>query len=114
EASGSASFETARAIAAVLEVDVASLRAPAEVTQPQLSPGLFGKLRYAGLAASLFVALGLFIARDATAGEVMLDVTLELNNQKLGQHQLIANEGKSAEIKLEKQVRVFVNPIVTS
>ena len=64
--------------------------------------------------ASLLVALGLFIARVATAGEVMLDVTLELNDQKLGQHQMVATEGKSAEIRLDKQVRILVNPIVTS
>jgi transcriptional regulator with XRE-family HTH domain len=109
ESTGSASFETARALAAIFEVDIGTLRLPGEIRS-----WTFSRLRYVGIAASLFVALGLFITRDATAGEVMLDVVLELNNEKLGQHQLVANEGKSAEIRLEGQVRLLVNPIVTS
>jgi hypothetical protein len=64
-------------------------------------------------AATLVLALGAFFMRDAGAGEVMLEVTLEINDEKLGQHQIVATEGKSAQIKLEKQVRVSVNPIVT-
>ena len=68
------------------------------------------KIRF---AAALVLAFGAFVMRDARAGEVLLDVTLELNDEKLGQHQIVANEGKSAEIRLEKQVRVSVNPIVT-
>ena len=51
--------------------------------------------------------------RDAHAGEVMLDVGLTLNKEKLSQSQVVATEGKSAEIRLEGQMRLFVNPIVT-
>jgi transcriptional regulator with XRE-family HTH domain len=116
ETSGSASFETAKAMAAVLELEVAALRAPAEASQqatPEHRREVWG-LRYLGVAASLLIALGVFLMRDAVAGEVMLVVALELNNEKLGQHQLMANEGKSAEIRLEGQVRLLVNPMVTS
>ena len=115
ETAGSASFETAKSLAAVLELEVTELRAPAE-TLPQGTPGprreVWG-LRYLGVAATLLIALGAFFMRDAVAGEVMLDVALELNNEKIGQHQLVANEGKSAEIRLEGQVRLLVNPMVT-
>lgn len=110
ESSGCASFETAKAIAAVLELELPALHAPAAVERRPLWRGV----RYFGLAASLILALGIFFMRDAVAGEVMLDIALELNNEKLGQHQLVANEGKSAEIRLEGQLRLFVNPIVTS
>ncbi len=72
-----------------------------------------GKCRYLGIAASLLVACGALFVRDAHAGEVMLEVAITLNNEKLGQHQQVATEGKSAEIRLEGQVRLFVNPIVT-
>ena len=116
ETSGSASFETAKSLAAVLELEVAALRAPAEASQqatPEHRREVWG-LRYLGVAASLLIALGVFFMRDAVAGEVMLVVALELNNEKLGQHQLVANEGKSAEIRLEGQVRLLVNPMVTS
>jgi len=51
--------------------------------------------------------------RAAQAGDVQLDVGVTLNSEKLSQSQIVAAEGKSAEIKLDKQVRVFVNPIVT-
>ena len=66
------------------------------------------------LAASLLFALGVLLAPDAHAGEIKLDVAIELNDEKLGDHQLIANEGKSAEIRLDGRVRLFVNPIVTA
>jgi len=69
--------------------------------------------RYPGFAASLLVALGSFYVRDAHAGQVMLDVGLSLNGKHLGRQQVVAQEGKSAEIRLEGQVRLFVNPIVT-
>ena len=72
-----------------------------------------GRWRYLGIAASLLVALGIFFSVEARAGEVALDVALRLNQEKLGQHQMVATEGKSAEIRLEGQVRLFVNPIVT-
>jgi len=98
----------ARAIAAVLDLEVASLQVH-EAPRPRLVQ----RLRYAGIAASLIVALGVFLMRDANAGEVMLDVGVTLNKEKLSQSQIVATEGKSAEIRLEGQVRVFVNPIVT-
>jgi transcriptional regulator with XRE-family HTH domain len=116
ETSGSASFETAKSLAAVLEVEVSTLRAPPESVQP--GPPRHRRevrgLRYLGVAATLLIALGVFFMRDAVAGEVMLVVALELNNERLGQHQLVANEGKSAEIRLAGQVRLLVNPMITS
>ncbi len=72
------------------------------------------KVRYMGLAASLLLAIGILLVPNAHAGEVTLNVTLELNEEKLGDHQLVANEGRSAEIRLDGQVRLFVNPIVTA
>jgi len=108
ETSGAASFETAKAIASVFEVEVASLQSR-EAPRRRLGQ----RLGYAGVAASLVAALGIFLMRDAHAGEVMLDVGLTLNKEKVSQSQVVATEGKSAEIKLEGQMRVFVNPIVT-
>jgi hypothetical protein len=63
--------------------------------------------------AALVLALGVLLIRDARAGDVMLDVSLWLNKAKLSQSRLVAPEGKSAEIHLEGQVRLFVNPIIT-
>ena len=66
--------------------------------------------RAAAIAATM--ALGLMYVSQAVAGDVMLVVSVSLNSEQLGQHQLVAPEGKSAEFDLE-QVRLFVNPIVT-
>lgn len=117
ETSGSASFETAKALAAVFEVDLSELRAPAPApaAEPVTSARRGSrKWNYLGLAASLLLAIGILLVPNAHAGEVTLNVALELNDEKLGDHQLVANEGKSAEIRLDGQVRLFVNPIVTA
>jgi len=116
ESSGSASFETAKAIAAVFESDVASLQPQVEVPVVALPSALAPapRWRYLGLAASLtLAALGVLFMRDAHAGEVMLDVVLKRNSIELGQHQLVATEGKSAEMRHEGEVRLFVSPLVT-
>jgi len=110
ETTGSASFETAISIASVFGIEVSELRAP----QAASAVAVPRRWRYVGLAASLLVALGAFFFGVAHAGEVVLDVGVTLNAEKLGQHQMVATEGKSAEIKLDGQVRVFVNPIVTA
>jgi transcriptional regulator with XRE-family HTH domain len=109
ESSGSASFESARALAAVLQLDVAELRPPQGVPH-RAAPQ---RWRYAVSAATLVLAVGLFFIRAANAGEVALDVDVTLNREKVGQQQVVAQEGKSAEIRLEGKLRLFVNPIVT-
>lgn len=116
ETSGAASFESAKAIAAVYESDVASLQPQLEVpvVAPPMARMRAPRWRYLGLAASLTLsALGVLLMQDAHAGEVMLDVVLKRNSIELGQHQLVATEGKSSEMRHEGEVRVFVNPIVT-
>jgi transcriptional regulator with XRE-family HTH domain len=108
ETSGVASFETARALAAVLELPVERL-----VARNRAAPGFWSRLRYLAVAVSMAAGLSLFFVRNAHAGDVLLDVGVSRNDEKLGQHQLLAPEGKSAEIKLDGQIRVFINPMVT-
>jgi len=117
ESTGSASYETAKAIAAVFECEVAALRhtmpLPAEPVRTTARAAGGARWRFAGVAASLVLALGFLVTRSATAGEVQLNIVLKRNSVELGQHQLVANEGKSAEIRHDGEVRLFVNPIVT-
>jgi transcriptional regulator with XRE-family HTH domain len=112
ETSGSASFETARALAAVFEVEVALLRLQPGVAR--LPRRIALRARYAGLATALVLVFGALFMRTAHAGEIALEVELELNNEKLGQHQLVATEGKSAQFVFDGQMRLYVNPIVTN
>jgi len=82
--------------------------------QTETIPRVRGRrLRYLGLAATLVLALGAFCVREAHAGDVALDVGLWLNRERLSQSQMVTAEGKSAEIRLEGHVRVFVTPVVT-
>src|SRR5688500_16979022 len=62
ESAGTASFETARALAAVFQVDVAALRGASRRR-------VVRKWHYAGIAASLILACGVFFARDASAAK---------------------------------------------
>jgi transcriptional regulator with XRE-family HTH domain len=110
EASGTASFETARALAAVFELPVEQLKSARAAAAPRSA---WARLRYLAAAALLAAGLSLFFVRAAHAGDVALDVSVALDDAKLGQHQLVAPEGKSAEIKLEGEIRLFINPIVT-
>jgi hypothetical protein len=70
-------------------------------------------LPFVGFAASAVLALGLFFTPVAYAGDVQLAVGLSLNDEKLGDHQAVTPEGKSAEIRLDGKMRLFVNPLVT-
>jgi transcriptional regulator with XRE-family HTH domain len=112
ETSGAAAPETLRALAAVFELEVAALRVQS-AAQIQVPDRRVRGWRHAAIAASAVVALGALATRDALAGDVQLDVGVTLNDAKLSQSQIVAAEGKSAEIRLEGQVRVFVNPAVT-
>ena len=110
ENTGAASYETAKAIAAVLELEVSEFMVPVATKRTAWSR----PVRYASVAASLLMAAGVFFVRDARAGQVKLDVELTLNDQKLSQHHLTVEEGKGAEIRLEGQVRVVVTPTITA
>jgi transcriptional regulator with XRE-family HTH domain len=104
EGGGSGSFETVKALAAVLETDVATLRAP-EAKK--------ARARWIAIAASLLIGVcGAFYAQSARADQVMLDVQLDFNGQPAAKSQLITAEGKDAEIRLERQMRVFIAPVI--
>jgi len=107
ESSGAASYETARALAAVYQIDVASLAAP--------PPRTAGRRRaWIAVAASLIAGLcGLFIAQAVRADQVMLDVDLSLNDERLSRSRMVIAEGRDAEIRLEGQVRVMIAPVVS-
>jgi hypothetical protein len=62
----------------------------------------------------MFLVLGAFVMRDAHAGEVMLDVTMTVDQEKLGLKQLVATEDKSTEFRVEGKVRLLVSPHVTA
>ena len=117
ESSGAASYESARSLAAVFEVDVAMLAPPVAQVMPVEQPATVRASRrpaWVALAASVIAGVGgLFIAQQVRADQVMLDVDLSLNQKPLSQTQrMIVGEGKDAEIRLEGQMRVVIKPAI--
>jgi hypothetical protein len=81
---------------------------------PARQPGRAASpLRRLALPASVAATFALLFVSGAHAGDVMLDVGLSLDQEKLDQRQLVAAEGRSSEIMLEGQLRLFINPMVT-
>jgi transcriptional regulator with XRE-family HTH domain len=111
ENGGAASYETARALAAVLGIEVAALRPPLIAQRRATNRRAW----YLGAAAStaLAVALG-FFARDAIAAQVMLDVGVSIGGAEASQSQLTTSEGEGAEIRLEGQLRVILQPSINA
>jgi transcriptional regulator with XRE-family HTH domain len=111
ESTGIASYETAKAIASVLDLNVADIRIMPDVSRP--AP--FLKRHWIGTAAATgLLALSVFIARDVFAGQLMLDVGLTLNGQALPVRQVITDDGKDAEVRIDGQVRLVVQPSVNA
>ena len=111
ETTGAGSYETVKSLAAVFEMDVAALRA-VEASPPVT---FTRRARYWSAAISLVLAVSLvFVAREAIAAQVMLEVGLSLDGKELGKNRLIAAEGKDAEIRLEGELRVILLPTVNA
>ena len=109
ESSGAGSYETAKAIAAVLELGVAELRAPDAEPPPRKH-----RFRYFAAAAAVVMAIfGLFM-HTAAAGQVALSIVLTLNDARPSQHRMTLADGANGEIRLERQLRLLVNPSVTA
>lgn len=108
ESSGAASYETARALAAVLELEVSTLMVPATpVRTVRRRPA------WIAIVASVLAGIcGVFIAQQVRADQVMLDVDLSLNEKALSRNHLIVAAGKDAEIRLEGQMRMVITPVI--
>lgn len=104
ESTGSASYDTARAIAAVFERDVAELRAPEiAVVKP-----LQHRPRYVAVAACVVAAVGILVARNASASQFLLDVGLSVDGASQSKNRIITEEGRGAEIRLEGQLKLLL------
>jgi hypothetical protein len=68
---------------------------------------------FAGVAASLVLALGFLVTRSATAGEVQLNIGSEAQFRRDRSAPAGGQRGQVAEIRHDGEVRLFVNPIVT-
>jgi transcriptional regulator with XRE-family HTH domain len=135
EKTGAASFESARALAAVLEVDVAQLRIAREVSSglasvaavqeaassssahPPRSSARFrfrAKPMLGGAAAMLTAAGALFVASKGFADVVMLDVGVSMNDDAVVEQSQVVTEANDnvAMRALDDMLRFVIVPTI--
>lgn len=125
EKTGAASFESARALASVFEVDVASLRIareepPVEHLHPTVyaarSPSRFrlrAKPMLGTAAAALTAAGALFVATKGFADVVMLDVGVSMNDSRVEESQVVTEANDNVAFRaIDDRVRMVIVPTI--
>ena len=112
EGTGLASYESAKAIASVLEIPVAELvDQPAPANRSSIW-GFARKRRIAIMISSILALMSFLAARTVVADQVMLDVGVTVNEENQTASQVITNEGEDAVIQIEDQYRLLISPTV--
>jgi len=119
EKTGAASFESARALAAVFEVDVAGLRIAREEAQAPSARAAASRFRFrarptlGGAAAALTAAGALFVASKGLADIVMLDVGVSMNDDQVEQSQLVTEANDHVAWRAsDDRLRMVVVPTI--
>ena len=124
EATGAASFESVRALAAVLEIDAARLRVAGDVAPQGRASRLFAwRLRTALGAAAAAIAIGggLLVAGTGFAEQIMLDVGISMtdaqNDVRAWKTRALVDEGTLVrdvnDLTIFEKLKVQVVPTVT-
>jgi transcriptional regulator with XRE-family HTH domain len=110
EASGIASNETIKSLAAVFGCSVQDLRVADEA-----SHAVWPLRRALPIATAASVALisGALLITRTWAGEVMLDVALGGADPNPKVFKLLTEEGRQTEARIEQQLRIVLTPTVT-
>ena len=130
EKTGAASFESARALASVFEVDVASLRiaraepAAAVPNVENVHPAVYAartasRFRFRakpmlGTAAAALTAAGaLFVATKGFADVVMLDVGVSMNDSRVEESQVVTEANDNVAFRaIDDHVRMVIVPTI--
>jgi len=124
EKTGAASFESARALASVFEVDVASLRVvrgepPVESGGVHAAARVASRLRFRakpmlGTAAAALTAAGaLFVATKGFADVVTLDVGVSINDSRVEESQVVTEANDNVAFRaIDDQVRMVIVPTI--
>lgn len=111
EKTGAASFESAKALAAVFALDVAALRVA--VPLPKAKSALPARQLLGAAAVLLTTGGALLVAKTAMAESVALDVDVAVNEpSRLHEGRLMTEAGREAEIKLDDLVRLLIVPTI--
>lgn len=115
EATGTASYESAQALASVFELDVANIRQLASGQKNRVSKYIPARKALATVCLAAVVAVGsLFFANASIARQIMLDVDASgesSNGDEIRETvQLLIAEGKIAELRIDNVLRLMVAP----
>jgi len=118
EKTGAASFESARSLAAVLEIDVADLRVAREETQADVAATrsrfrIRARPMLGGAAAALTAAGALFVATRGLADVVTLDVGVSMNDSQVEQSQVVTDANDHVALRaMDDRLRMVVVPTI--
>jgi transcriptional regulator with XRE-family HTH domain len=119
EKTGAASFESARALAAVFEVDVAELRIAREEQRVPSGGATSSRFRFrarpmlGGAAAALTAAGALFVATKGFADVVMLDVGVSMNDGQVEHSQVVTDANDHVALRaIDDKLRMVVVPTI--
>ena len=115
ERTGTASYESAQALASVFGIDAANIRHRASGQKNRAWEYIPGRKALATISAATVVAVGtLFFANTSVAEQIMLDVDASRetsNGDEIREIvQLLIAEGKIAEIRIDNVLRLTVSP----
>ncbi|MEM8816558.1 MAG: helix-turn-helix transcriptional regulator [Pseudomonadota bacterium] len=111
EQTGRASFESARSLAAVFDLDVEQLRAPA--TRPR---GSIRRPAFAALGVAVVACLGFVLTSASIAEPILLNFDVARTNEASGEEvrhvgRIETEEGSAAEVEVEGHLRLIVKPV---
>lgn len=114
---GSASFESAQALAAVFSIDVADLQKRIETRGPIQSWRRFSRGILGATALALLAAVSLFTVTSTFAEPLLLDFDISRkyfsNNEENRQTgQLLIEAGEAAEVRMDGELRFVVVPTI--
>ncbi len=114
ESAGTASYETAQAIAAVFEVDMADITTHETPLDDALRERnrLLRKISIALTSLAVFALLA--ISRSVTADQVQLDIEAIVDEEHQTVASIAVDEGEVREFQLAGDYRVSVTPSVTN
>jgi transcriptional regulator with XRE-family HTH domain len=111
EAGGSASYETAQALAAVFGTEVADLQS--RVAEVRSTPRWRrGALAAAALGAILLIGTSAFFIKSAAARPLLVDIAMTWVDGGHSDLQVITREGKEAVIEVSGQFRFVITPTI--
>jgi len=117
EKTGSASYESVRALASVFSLEIENLTIlEVKRKDPGLPRGITALLPnrvLAGIAATAILTFtALFVSGPSWADQVMLDIGISHSDEEMTIGHLLIADGKAAEMRINDVVRVVVTPTI--